>query len=271
MADHHPGRQTTREYPELRRDVRRLAVLLFVAAAGLAVATLLRPAGGYRAALPLVRAVVVGSGGAILLLLVLAVLTVAVRRRPQLSTRSVCQMAGSVPVVSLAAVVAAIALVAISAWPAGDRKSSSGVSQAAFSRWQGEIVPLAVTFGHLLRTLAAADHEPQSGRLRDALQSQHALQRLGSQTQVVSIRYRRTPELHRLTSLLEQAVRHADAAAAQLAVRGSAAASPTPSATRTVRRRAEAELTAAALSAQAFTVQANGLGGRLAATSPPGG
>ena len=270
MDDMRRGGQTSRWYPEFGRDARRLAVLLFVAATGMAVATLLRPAGGYRSALPLLRAALAGSGAAILLLLALAALVVAVSRRHRLSAGSVARAAGSYRVVVGALVVATMAIGAVSAWPQSDKRSVNGVTQAAFTQWQGNVVPLVVTFGHVLQALAAAEHAPRSHPLQDAAtQSRRTVRRLLIGVGAELARHPDSSELHRLTAQLQRAVRSAGAAAADLAAAASAGSSSARTAARVTLRHARAELTAAALTTQKFTFQANRLGGQLAATALP--
>lgn len=263
--------QNGRGYPQLARDVRRLVVLLFLAGCGMAVATLLRPAGGYRRALPLVWATLAGCGAGALLLLGLAALAVAVSRRSRLSDRSLADAAASYPVVAAALVVATIAVVAVSLWPRNDHQSVSGVTHAAFTKWQGDVVPVAVSFGQVLRGLAAAEHKPLSHRLQGGLaRSRRTIRQLLIAVGAELAREAGSRQLHRLTSLLERAVRSAGAAAADLTAATSAASSSGRAAAKVAVRRARAELTAAALTTQKFTFEANGLGGRLAASPPPG-
>lgn len=241
-----------------------LAVATFVVCAGLAVATLLRPAGGYDAALPLVRAILLGSGSGALVLVGLASAIVLASSGGERSVSAIGRAAASLPAI----VASTLVIVAIEVWPSSTIRSTDGVREATFARWQSTIVPLTVSFNHLLQALAAAQRAPDNPRLDAAARrAPSRLRRLARAVGLELTRDRGTPELQSITSEFARAIRYAAVSATDLAppstsVRGSHKAALS---------HAKAQLLLAAQATQKFTFRANGLGGRLAAVAGPGG
>lgn len=251
------------------------AAALFVGLSALGMATVVRPPRGYSRTGPLVLAMVGGAAaGALALVCLAALVRVAARRRGRLPA-SLGHTVSSYPVLAVAVAGLVIAVAAVELWPHDSRNTSDAALNAAFSGWQRATVPLVLTYARAVRSLVPATRltRVDSGALRArVLRAHRTLLALGRGIATEAERYRSSGQLRAMTMIFEQSVRLASSAAgglgAVLRARRSSHGAPGAAARRAVRRllrRADAALLRSQQAMQRFTLQANGLGGRLAA------
>lgn len=240
----------------------------------LAVATVGRPRGGYRAAGPLLLAVVGGAVGAILLIGLLAVLSAAVAHRRGVATGSLGVTATSLAVLSLSAGVIVAATLSIELWPRASATRADAPPRATFSAWQRDTVPSVLTYSDAIRFLwpSIRDRGRRPPRLAAVLRREATLHGLLRALGADVRRYEGSPRLRALTTSFIGSVRDARAAAADLAVairvRAGAGEAPLGSGASAVRRLigdARRRVIRAQRGVQEFTFATNALGSSLSA------
>lgn len=257
------------------QTVRRLAGVLFVVVASLALATINRPPGAYRSAGAMLPPLLDGAAAGVLILVGGALVARAIPLGRCRDRRSVSFTTGSCAALALgvATVAVAVAIFTTEMRSNATKRPTDAALKLAFVHWQADIVPLALTYGSAIRSMLPATRSglARSERLRRRLaRDVSKLDELARTVATDAGRYRRFRQLYALTPVFEQAIQLGSSAAADLAA--SLLARPSSGETtsavrggRTLLRRANTKLRHSQLAMQRFTFEANGLGGRLTA------